>query len=229
MISLLDTPGHHLVDVWLCFYDIPEWRRKSWLWSLLEPGFSHVEAWRLDRGAWARVDTCLELMSAEVRLQPPWEVLPGAKFLHVVRLVPLGKVREPFLFGPVTCVELCKAMVGLRAVTVRTPFALYNHLRKSECSSSDSGWLRRSLWRFQKLLRSFVARLTSSGRANDEISEQAEGRSFGRSDAGASDRGSGEAGRAGEHQDQAHVERFPRHPYVLGITAIARSTVEHRR
>lgn len=129
MISLLDSVDTYLVDVWLAYYDRPH---RHWMWRFLQQGFKHVEVWTLDRGAWARIDPCLEFMLAGVYTQPPWEVLPYAKFQHVQRLVPIGKVREIFMVGPVTCVELAKAMLGLRAPFVRTPFQLYNYIRGAE-------------------------------------------------------------------------------------------------
>lgn len=212
MISLLDTPDAYLVDVWVVFYEHPPERRLSWMWKLLEPGFSHVEVWREDRGAWARADTCLEFLNLEVHLQPPWEVIPHARFVHVTRLVPLGKIREPFMVGPVTCVELAKAAIGLRAPLVRTPYALYKHLtRKTECSSySVSLWLRSLLWRSRRFLRSCAARLTSSGRKTDEVAQEAEGVTGSGSPSRASGCGPGATGRTGEPETEADAERITR-------------------
>jgi hypothetical protein len=131
MISLVDSVNAFLVDVWLVFYDVPRGYR---FWRWMKPGFNHVEVWRLDRGAWARVDPCLELLNAEVYLKPPWEtgLFPGAKFLRYTKLVKLGGIREPFMLGPITCVELVKAVLGIRTVFIRTPYALYKYLRKTK-------------------------------------------------------------------------------------------------
>lgn len=227
MISLLDSVDAHLIDVWLVFYDHPPERRLSWLWKLLEPEFSHVEAWREDRGAWCRLDSCLEFLNAEVHLQPPWEVIPQARFVHVIRLVPLGKVREPLMFGPITCVELSKAAIGLRAPLVRTPYALYKYARNRKWDSSPV-WLslRLSLSRFRRHLRGFVARLTSFG-APDEITEKAEGVPG----SGGAPRTPSPAtlgtGRAGEPQDQADDERRPRLADVPQCAVDPRVAVEH--
>lgn len=80
-----------------------------------------------------RVDPCLEFLLAEVHLKAPWETLPypDVKYVHVSRIVKRGTVREPFMFGPVTCVEMAKAVIGIRAVFVRTPYQLFKHLRKT--------------------------------------------------------------------------------------------------
>lgn len=228
MISLLDSVDSYLVDVWAVFYDHPPERRLSRLWKLLEPGFSHVEVWREDRGAWCRADTCLEFLNLEVHLQPPWEVLPHARFVHVTRLVPLGKIREPFMFGPITCVELTKGAIGLRAPLVRTPFALYKHLRKTECHSfSVSLWLRSLLWHSRRFLRSCAARLTSFGRKTDEVAQEAEGIAGSGSPSRASGCGPGATGRAGEPETEADAERIPRIADVSELPVEPRSAVEH--
>lgn len=229
MMSLVDSVDAYVIDVWLAFYDIAEDRRRSRLWRWLQPGFSHVEAWRYDRGAWARVDPCLEFMVAEVHLQPPWEtgLLPSAKFVHVQRLAPRGRVREPFLIGPITCVELSKALIGIRAPLVRTPYALYKHLRKTECSPSSSVLLRVSSWlwsarRFFGSLRRRLLNFAPFAGKEHEDAQGSEGRSGDESPARAADYGSGATGRTAEHPHQADVERFPRHPYVHGITTFSR-------
>lgn len=117
-----------VVDYWLVFRDLPAESKTSRLWRLLKRGFEHVELWRCDRGVWIRVDPCLETVLTEAYVYPPWElVLPelNPTFVHVQRLVENKRVREPFFFGPWTCVEITKAFIGLRAPFVRTPYQLY--------------------------------------------------------------------------------------------------------
>lgn len=131
-ISLLDSVGYHSVDFWLVFRDLPH---RSFWWRLLKPGFMHVECWGyVPPGAWLRFDTCLELISSEVYADPPWElVTPGEKptLLHYQALVPYGKVRQPWRCGPVTCVELTAAFLGVRLpFFVRTPYQLYKYLKR---------------------------------------------------------------------------------------------------
>jgi hypothetical protein len=137
MLSLLDTVGAEVVDWWLVFRNLPAETAQArgwWLWERLKPGFQHVEAWRLDRGVWARFDPSLEFVQAEVHTAPPWELVNPAlqpTFLRFTRAIKLGKIREPFMIGPVTCVELVKAMIGVRAPFMRTPHQLYKYLRRS--------------------------------------------------------------------------------------------------
>lgn len=256
MISALDAPDSYLVDVWLIFYEHPPERRLSRFWKLLEPGFSHVEAWREDRGAWVRVDPCLEFMNVEVHLGPPWELMPNARFVHVVRLVPLRKLREPFMVGPITCVELSKALIGIRAPLIRTPFALYNYLRKSECSSSvwGSSAARLLLWRLRKLpntlrsltrsfvrswricvaaqkvtARPFLVSDSRSERLRDEITLEAEGVAGTGCPARTPGRATVGPGRTAEHEAEADAERLARDADVPELSGVARPAVEHVR
>lgn len=133
MISLLDITGNWVTDWFVVFRDLPDWRSRSRWWRLLKRGFQHVELWRFDRGIWVRIEPCIELAEAEAHEHPPWAMVPAHLNPTVVRsrrLAPKGRLREPFFFGPVTCVELAKAFLGIRAVCVRTPYQLYKFLRK---------------------------------------------------------------------------------------------------
>jgi hypothetical protein len=133
VISLLDTADKWLVDYWLVFRDLPEEAKTSRLWRLLKRGFEHVEVWRCDRGIWLRIDPAFELIETEAWEKPPWELFDATlspTFLRVQRLVQKGRLREPFSFGPWTCVEIVKAFIGLRAPFTRTPWQLYKRLKK---------------------------------------------------------------------------------------------------
>lgn len=132
MISLLDTADRWVTDWYLVFRDLPAEVKQSWLWKLLKPGFEHVEIWRCDRGIWLQVDPCFELIEVHAHESPPWVLFPAsvnATVLRVQRVVRKGKLREPFGFGPWTCVEIVKAFIGLRAPFVRTPYQLYKALK----------------------------------------------------------------------------------------------------
>ena len=133
MLSLLDLERHSVADWFVVFRDLPDIAERSWPWRLLKSGFRHVEVWRCDRGIWLRVDPCMELIEVEAHEAPPWELISKAlnpTCVHVVRSVKHQKVREPFFFGPWTCVELTKAFIGIRAPFVRTPHQLYKRLKK---------------------------------------------------------------------------------------------------
>jgi hypothetical protein len=130
---LLDTAEKWPIDYWLVFRDLPAEAKTSRLWKFLKPGFEHVEVWRCDRGIWLRLDPAWELIESGAYEQPPWELFDPAlapTYLRVNRWVPKGKLREPFFFGPWTCVEIAKAFIGLRAPFVRTPWQLYKRLSK---------------------------------------------------------------------------------------------------
>jgi hypothetical protein len=122
------------VDVILIFHSVPE--RRGFFWRFLKPGFQHVQAWmKFADDLWIQVDGCLEALFVKPYDLPPWALTNNTEkykptFLPLQRRITLGKVREPFHFGPVTCVDLTKALLGIRAPLVRTPWQLYKHLTR---------------------------------------------------------------------------------------------------
>jgi hypothetical protein len=132
-VSLIDLAYREPVDVWLVFRSLPAEAKQSRWWKLLMPGFDHVEVWKNTKSVWIRIEPCLEYLAPEVHEQPPWElVLPelDPTFLRVQRTVDKGTWREPWHFGPITCVELTKAVLGIRAPFVRTPWQLYKRMKR---------------------------------------------------------------------------------------------------
>jgi hypothetical protein len=128
---LLDTVDNWTVDVWLVFRDLPPGEARSWFWRLLKPGFQHVEVWQSYRQVWLRVEPGMEMAAVEAYETPPWENFPvewNATVVRVQRAVPKHKLRSLFFVGPITCVELAKAFIGLNAPFVRTPHQLYKAL-----------------------------------------------------------------------------------------------------
>jgi hypothetical protein len=77
----------------------------------------------------------MEYVQVEAHEHPPWKLLNpevNPTFLEVRRVVTLGKIRSPFHFGPQTCVETVKSLLGIRTPWwLRTPYQLYRFLRKS--------------------------------------------------------------------------------------------------
>jgi len=134
-VSLLDTAYKVAVDVWVVFADLDQKSKncsRSPFWKLLKPGFRHVEVWKfIPPGAWIRMDTAMEMINVEVFAHPPWELKKDLNptCMRVNRLVSAG-AREPFFFGPVTCVELTKAFIGVGSLFIRTPFQLYKFLKE---------------------------------------------------------------------------------------------------
>ncbi len=132
-ISLLDAANHHSVDYFVVFRTIP--RERAIWWRLLKPGFYHVEVWGyVPPGAWLRFDTSVELISVEVYADPPWKLIEPSEqptFLHYQGLVPHGRIRQPFYVGPMTCVSLAAAFLGVRLpFWCRTPWQLYKLLKR---------------------------------------------------------------------------------------------------
>jgi hypothetical protein len=125
VLSLFDTSDKRIVDIWLAFYDRP--RDRGFFWRFVKPGFRHVEVWKYNGIFWLRIDPAMEHLDFTADIGPPWVSLAHLKptVLRVTRAVPALKVREPWFVGPVTCVEIAKACLGMRDFFVRTPYQLY--------------------------------------------------------------------------------------------------------
>jgi hypothetical protein len=133
VISLLDAEDHWFTDWYLVFRNLAPDAKRSRLWGLLKDGFQHVEVWRCDRGIWLQVDPCFEVIEVHAHEAAPWDLFPASvkpTIVRVRRIVRKGRMRKPFAFGPCTCVELTKALLGMRAPFVRTPYQLYKRVRQ---------------------------------------------------------------------------------------------------
>lgn len=133
--SLIDLGENHEVDLCVVFMEL-DWQkfggRRSPFWRLLKDGFRHVEIWKQFGPAWIRMGTAVECIKLDATTEPPEVLLApfSPKVLRVKRQVKQGVWREPFFVGPINCVELAKAFLGVRDFFVRTPYQLYRYLRE---------------------------------------------------------------------------------------------------
>ncbi len=136
MTSLFDLPGKRWARWHVVYLETPAPR----FWKpFLERGFYHVQLWREERFGpdvndvmWLVIDPGLECAFAHVVMDPtpPWVAQPNEyKVQCVETLTSAQRVRDWFHVGPVTCVELAKAFLGIRAFFVRTPFQLFKYIR----------------------------------------------------------------------------------------------------
>ncbi len=141
-VSLVDLEYCYAVDVWVAFVDIDKEHvpvSRSSLWRLLKSGFQHIEIWkRLDADLWIRCDPTVEIVDVQAYSLPPWRVLErlNPTVIRVRRVVTKGRWRNRFHVGPMSCVELAKAFLGIPNFFIRTPLQLYNFLRKANCEET---------------------------------------------------------------------------------------------
>jgi len=132
VLGLVDLAYKEPINWWLVFRDSEH--RRPFLERTLKPGFRHVELWRPTDGVWLRVDPCLEFVENTIHEQAPWVSMPeewNCTFLRVEQTVSHGKVRKLFFVGPVTCVELTAAILGIKTpFWCRTPWQFYRLLTK---------------------------------------------------------------------------------------------------
>jgi hypothetical protein len=109
--------------------------------SVFKPGYQHVQMWRpihygpgLTDKFWLVVDPGLEHVDTKIDWdpQPPWVRDSSITAMRVETAVPKKKIRDYFFFGPITCVEMVKAHLGISSIFIRTPWQLAKHLRANK-------------------------------------------------------------------------------------------------
>lgn len=128
--SLLELPHGPTVEAWVVF-TTP--KQSHWWERFLEPGFVHCFALVRSGRRWIRMDWGYDCASLAVLNMPAYASLnevvgPGDTVVRVLAEV-RERYRAPWVFGPVTCVEAVKAVLGIRAFWVWTPFQLYRYIR----------------------------------------------------------------------------------------------------
>lgn len=126
-VSLLETAHTFPVEWWLVYSDTD---RPHWWNRWLHRSFRHVQAYRRDGRIWLAYLPTAEFVDVNVLRtdEQPWP--SSAISQRVVALRPEGVMRSRCFVGPITCVEHVKALLGIRAWFVRTPYQLYRYCRR---------------------------------------------------------------------------------------------------
>lgn len=104
-----------------------------WWLRLLRPGFRHCFVALHDGRHWVVVDPLAPFTDVAVLDLPPAYDLPGwfrGLGLTVVRARLRRGLVRPAPWGPFTCVEAVKRVLGLHAPFVLTPWQLYRRLTR---------------------------------------------------------------------------------------------------
>jgi hypothetical protein len=134
--SLLDTADYMVREWYVVFH-----HRTPFFWwaKYLKPGFLHVELTRpvrfgpgVDDVVWLNLLPGFEMLDAEISTdpRPPWLKCPTSTTLKITTMAPHRKMRSWFDLGPITCVEIVKVALGIRAFWVRTPWQLFQYLKR---------------------------------------------------------------------------------------------------
>ncbi|PWC36444.1 hypothetical protein [Azospirillum sp. TSO35-2] len=122
------SPAFRPVTAWVVYRgEAPLW----WL-RVLKPGFRHCLALLHDGRRWVVVDPLAGFTDIAVLDLPAGFDLPGwyrAQGL-TVDAAPLHRPAAAAPWGPFTCVEAVKRLIGLRAPWVLTPWQLHRHLSR---------------------------------------------------------------------------------------------------
>lgn len=128
-------PSTRLVHWYLVFTEIDH---AHWWDRWLAPGFRHVYAFRQTPEGWLYINPRTDY--TEIALEPYLNDNPANGFqvvsegpvtvLNVLAAVPKHRLRCRWFVGPVTCVEIIKSLLGIRAFFVFTPRQLYHYARQ---------------------------------------------------------------------------------------------------
>jgi len=123
-LSLLDLAHKDPIDWFIVFEGV---ETESWWNRLLKPGYSHVYAFRWDGFNWIKVEPRIGYL--DVDIMPQIDVSDCSDILHTVVWREIDRIRVPWGFGAINCVETMKALLGIRAPFIWTPWQLSKYLR----------------------------------------------------------------------------------------------------
>ncbi|HCM83708.1 MAG TPA: hypothetical protein DIS76_03990 [Rhodospirillaceae bacterium] len=112
---------------WVVFTDED---RIFWL-RWLRPGYRHCFMIMNDDEHWLAVEPLASCMEVTVLPSPPDFNLPEwlrGQGHQVVEASLQRNVQKTAPIAPLNCVEVCKRVLGLRALYILTPYQLYRHL-----------------------------------------------------------------------------------------------------
>lgn len=128
--SLVDTIGRHPVDWFLVYSDMDDARH--WLARLLKRGHQHVLALRRDGALWIAIHPHFSFVDVQLIRNDltPWQLYPGRVIQHVTAMRVNRWNSGALHVGPLTCVTVVKALLGIRAWHIVTPWQLFRHCRR---------------------------------------------------------------------------------------------------
>lgn len=131
-------PDRRLVHWYLVFTVA---HREHWWDRFIRPGFNHCYAFQESGDGWLLVNPRADYLEiaheagAVHNGRHCFPVSAGADndkitVIRVLAEVPKRQLRSRWFVGPVTCVEIVKGLLGIRAFYVFTPWQLYNYVRE---------------------------------------------------------------------------------------------------
>jgi hypothetical protein len=138
-VSLLDLRDDVRLAEWYIVYyaRTPYFKFTEWL----KQGFRHCDLWRPHQFGpattdvlWLRLKPTFEILESYIDFDPspPWVRHPDATVQKVQTLSKAYRVREWFSIGPPTCVETCKNALGINSFFTRTPWQLYQYIKRRD-------------------------------------------------------------------------------------------------
>jgi hypothetical protein len=112
--------------------------QRHWLARILKRGYQHVFALRRDGAVWVVVQPTFSFIDVDLIRNDltPWQLFPGFAIQHVTVMRRAQWDIGEFTLGPLTCVTLMKALLGIRAWHIVTPHQLFKRCTQIHRSKS---------------------------------------------------------------------------------------------
>ena len=143
-MSLLDLAHRDPIDWYIVFEEVDS---ASWWNIFLKSGYSHVYAIRWDGFNWIKVEPRLGYVDVNILLEPDALEIVHSKsvvILHTVVWRDCTRIRVPWGFGAINCVETMKSLLGIRAPFLWTPWQLSKYLRAQHGVTIETKEIRSS-------------------------------------------------------------------------------------
>lgn len=118
-------------------------REQHWWNRFFRPGFRHCYVLIWEGVTWLYIDPTLYRTHVSIlehyqdNHPREWIDDDSASYYQVAVEPHPTRMRVPWCLGPLTCVEGCKALLGIREFLVWTPWQLAQHASKMICSNES--------------------------------------------------------------------------------------------
>lgn len=113
--------------------------RPHWWTRWLHPDFQHCAVVKWDGIEYLLLEPSSELLDVRVVMEQIELTFEVVRIVRCRRFHVKPGLRVPHILSPFTCVEVCKAFLGVCSPLIVTPFQLYTHLVENLIEESEHG------------------------------------------------------------------------------------------
>ena len=135
LLELKDESESSLQQVYLVYHNIREYK-KPWYWPpYIKDGFEHVYILKYVEPYWIRITPAIGFLNVDVLTHAPYDSIHNivndeSATIQFASRWRKFRLRNNLVLAPFTCVEVAKAVLGIRKKSILTPWQLYNYIKK---------------------------------------------------------------------------------------------------